>query len=69
MRTNENLTKQAFVRNLGQLLSQTRTGVISAELKDEDTVIVHYQDGEGKVNIACDSYLAIIKDVVNSIGG
>ena len=81
MKANENFTqlfendierlydKQKFVRNLGQLLSQTSTGVMAAGLEDEDTVIIYFGGSVKRVNIACDSYLAIIKDVVNSIGG
>lgn len=79
MRTNENFTeifgsdeeqlrdKQMFVRNLGQLLSQTGTGVMTAELEDKDTVVIYFVGGTKRVNIACDSYLAIIKDVVDAI--
>lgn len=59
--------KQVFVRNLGQLLSQTGTGVMTAELEDKDTVVIYFVGGTKRVNIACDSYLAIIKDVVDAI--
>ncbi len=81
MKANENFTqlyendeyrmrdKQKFVINLGQLLSQTSTGVMAAGLEDEDTVVIYFGGSVKRVNIACDSYLAIIKDVVNSIGG
>jgi len=43
-------------------------GIDTLELKDEETVIIHYESGGSKpVNIACDSHIAIIKDVIGSI--
>lgn len=60
--------KEMFVENLGELLSQTREDIISCELVDPEHVVIHYKDGETqRVNVAGDSYTAIVKDVVNAI--
>lgn len=61
--------KELFVENLGWLLSQTRTGVVSAALDSEnDVVTVTFDNGYKKrVNVACDSYIAIIRDVAKHI--
>lgn len=57
--------KKIFIRNLGLLLSQSREGVLGAELIDEDTVLLTFKSGYSKrVNIRADSYIAIISDVV-----
>lgn len=65
--TNED--KGLFVENLGWLLSQTRTGVVSAALDSEtDIVTVTFDNGYTKrINVACDSYIAIIRDVAKHI--
>lgn len=61
--------KELFVENLGWLLSQTRTGVVSAALDSEtDIVTVTFDNGYTKrINVACDSYIAIIRDVAKHI--
>ena len=61
--------RELFVENLGWLLSQTRTGVVSAALDSEnDIVTVTFENGYTKrVNVACDSYIAIIRDVAKRI--
>ena len=61
--------KKLFVENLGWLLSKTRTGVVSAALDSErEIVTVTFDNGyEKRVNVACDSYIAIIQDVVKHI--
>lgn len=57
-----------FVHNLGFLLSQTREGVVSAELRDDDVVVIQFEDGSVQgVNVKCDSYMAIIRDVAKAI--
>lgn len=61
--------RKLFVANLGVLLSQTREGVISASLDDEEIVTVHYKNGHFiRVNVNMDSYAAIIRDVCKCIG-
>lgn len=56
--------RKVFVRNLGWLLSQTRDGVTGCELNDNDTVTIFYRGGgTHSVNVAHDSYGAIIRDV------
>ena len=60
--------RRQFVKNLGFLLSQTREGVASAELMDNDVVAVRFEDGSVQgVNVKCDSYMAIIRDVAKAI--
>lgn len=60
--------REQFVRNLGDLLSQTRDGVVSCELidakKDTEHVLVTYRNGyTKKIRTHMDSYAAIIRDV------
>ena len=79
MKANENIAmyldekgakadRKLFVRNLGELLSQTRQDVISAELDDDEIVTVTYVGGHTrKINVMADSYTAIILDVAKRI--
>lgn len=60
--------REQFVRNLGDLLSQTRDGVVSCELIDAEKptehVVVTYRNGyKKKIGTYMDSYAAIIRDV------
>ena len=60
--------RERFVRNLGDLLSQTRDGVVSCELidaeKPSEHVLVTYKGGgTRKIGTYMDSYAAIIRDV------
>lgn len=60
--------REIFVHNLGELLSQTRDGVVSCELvdaeRDTEHVLVTYKGGETrKINTYMDSYAAIVRDV------
>lgn len=60
--------RKLFVRNLGELLSQTREGILGASLDDNEIVTVLYKRGDPiRVNVNMDSYFAIIKDVVKAI--
>lgn len=60
--------KRKFVYNLGELLKQTREHVVGCTLSDSNTVIITYRGGATKrVNIECDSYLAIVSDVVKEV--
>lgn len=61
--------RELFVENIGWLLSQTRTGVVSAALDSEtDIVTVTFDNGYTKrINVACDSYIAIVRDVAKRI--
>ena len=60
-----------FVSNLGVLLSQTREGIKGCWLEvGEDYEFVHVVFNSGYeqiVNVRCDSYMAIVKDVVKNI--
>ena len=59
--------RKLFVRNLGELLSQTRENIIGCELDDTDIITIYFLGGTTKVNVKLDSYLAIIKDVIKRI--
>lgn len=61
--------REAFVHNLGVLLSQTREDVVKCELVDKgDTVIITFAGGGTRtVNVHADSYAAIIRDVMKHI--
>lgn len=60
--------REQFVRNLGDLLSQTRDGVVSCELVNAEQpgeyVLVTYRGGgTRKIGTYMDSYAAIVRDV------
>lgn len=61
--------REAFVHNLGVLLSQTREDVVKCELVDRgDTVVITFKGGGTRtVNVHADSYAAIIRDVMKHI--
>lgn len=63
------LDKATFIAKLEELLKMTRLDHVDhLELKDEDTVVIHYYDGyQRSVSIAGDSGLAIVKDVIERI--
>lgn len=54
-----------YVENLGKLLAQTREQVEGCTLLEGDIVLVTFKGGYTKrVNVACDSYAAIARDVL-----
>ena len=60
--------REIFVHNLGNMLSQTRDGVIGCDLidaeKDTEHVVVTYRNGyTKKIGTYMDSYAAIVRDV------
>lgn len=60
--------RRRFVDNLGALLSQTRSEVLSATLDEHDIVTVTFSGGHAKrVNVTADSYTAIIRDVLECL--
>ena len=60
--------RKRFVHNLGELLSQTREGIVGAELDDDEIVTVTYKCGHTvRINVNMDSYLAIIRDVTKHL--
>lgn len=61
--------REAFVHNLGVLLTQTREDVVKCELIDRgDTVIITFKGGGTRtVNVHADSYAAIIRDVMKQV--
>lgn len=60
--------RKLFVHNLGELLSQTRNGIVSAELDDGELVTITFRNGHTRfVKVAMDSYAAIIRDVSKHI--
>lgn len=65
------IDRKRFVENLGMLLSQTRENIIGAVLLDYDTVDLMIQGSERvihlHVNVACDSYMGIVRDVARAL--
>lgn len=61
--------REAFVHNLGVLLTQTREDVVKCELIDRgDTVVITFKGGGTRtVNVHADSYAAIIRDVMKQV--
>lgn len=61
--------REAFVHNLGVLLTQTREDVMKCELIDRgDTVVITFKGGGTRaVNVHADSYAAIIRDVMKQV--
>ena len=60
--------RKLFVHNLGELFQQTRDGVISMELDDNEIVTITYRGGSThKVNVNMASYTAIVRDVAKNI--
>ena len=61
--------REAFVHNLGVLLSQTREDVVKCELVDRgDTVVITFKGGGTRtVNVHADSYAAIVRDVMKQV--
>ena len=61
--------REAFVHNLGVLLTQTREDVVKCELVDRgDTVVITFKGGGTRtVNVHADSYAAIIRDVMKQV--
>lgn len=60
-----------FVENLGKLLAQTRENVEGCRLLEGEIVVVTFKNGYTRqtrhVNVNCDSYAAIIKDVTRRL--
>ena len=62
------ITKAELVKSLEFTLKLTRENIAALELKDEDTVVIHFESGgHKKVNIAMNSGIAIIRDVAKAI--
>lgn len=66
--SNPSADRALFVENLGYLLSQTREGIAGCYLDNDEVVHVQFKGGsERLVNVACDSYMAIIRDVTKQL--
>jgi len=65
------VSKQQLIESLEATLRLTREDIVGLELTSrqdpEDTVIIHFGGGSQAVNIACDSGIAIIRDVSKAI--
>lgn len=60
--------RATFVHNLGILLSQTREGIVGCELDGNEVVTIRFKHGAvRRVNVECDSYMAIIRDVASHV--
>ena len=60
--------REIFVHNLGELLSQTRDGVVCCELIDaekptEHVLVTYRGGGTRRICVHMDSYAAIVRDV------
>lgn len=67
------VTKQQFITKYAELLCMTRENVVDLKLVNDETVEIVYASQDGNecyknVNIACDSGMAIIRDVARRIG-
>jgi hypothetical protein len=67
----QGVTKFQLVKGLEDVLKLTREEIVSLELttrnEPEDTVVIHFKGGDVPVNIACDSGIAIIRDVSRAV--
>lgn len=64
----EGVSKEEFIKSLESTLKLTREGISRLELKDEETVIIYFSNNYFKeVNIACNSAIAIVRDVARVI--
>lgn len=65
------VSKQEFIDKYAELLCMTRENVVDLKLVNDETVeIVYATNGNEyyeEVNIACNSGMAIIRDVANRI--
>ena len=62
-------TKEQLVGKLYEALKMTRAGMGIREMElDGDYVIIHYEGGINKVPVACDSGIALMRDVLKHIG-
>lgn len=67
------VTKQQFITKYAELLCMTRENVVDLKLVNDETVEIVYAASDGNecyenVNIACNSGMAIIRDVARRIG-
>ena len=64
----QGVTKKEFIKSLESTLKLTRERITGLELKDDEIVTIHFHGGYSKsVSIACNSALAIIKDVIKEV--
>lgn len=63
--------KEIFVENVGWLLSQTREGIRYIKYEEsngEEFAVIVYEGGSSsKINITCDSYTAIVNDIIHGL--
>ena len=65
--------REGFVRNVGSLASQTREGVVSIDYLPEtesetELAVINFKGGAKKyINIRCNSYSAIVRDIFKNI--
>ena len=60
--------RKLFVHNLGEFFKQTRDGVESMELDDNEIVTITFHGGgTHQVNVNMDSYTAIVRDVAKAV--
>lgn len=62
------ITKEELIKSLEFTLKLTRNEIACLDLKDEDTVVIWYENGHSQaVDITANSGIAIIRDVCRHI--
>lgn len=65
--------KQRICDRLLETLKLTRLGTDLIDLdyiEESEIVVAHFEDGgKREINVACDSGIAMIKDIIRGIGG
>ncbi|HHT03566.1 MAG TPA: hypothetical protein GX005_04500 [Bacteroidales bacterium] len=62
------VSKAELIKSLEATLKLTREKIACLDLRDENTVVIYFEGGYTRViNIACNSGIAIIRDVCKYI--
>ncbi len=63
------MDKRLFISNFAETLRQTREDIVGLALSEDGNTVTILFDGGGtrKVSIACDSYVAIMRDILAAI--
>lgn len=61
-------SKEDLVESLEETVLMTREDITALKLEDQETVVIIYESGyKKKVNIACNSGIAIVRDIAKNI--
>ncbi len=62
------ISKASFVMTIGVILNEANSDVETTDLINDETVLVTFKGGHTKqVNIAADSRMAILKDIIRAV--